>query len=75
LLALGIFGAGLGLRERIYRIGGFGVLALAIGRLFLLDVWRFDTLYRIASFLILGAVLLALSFVYHRFAEALRRWL
>ncbi|MEO8351035.1 MAG: DUF2339 domain-containing protein [Chthoniobacteraceae bacterium] len=75
LLALIIFGAGLGLRERIYRIGGFGVLALAIGRLFFLDVWRFDTLYRIASFLILGAVLLTLSFVYHRFAEALRRWL
>ncbi len=75
LLALVIFGAGLGLRERIYRVGGFGVLALAVGRLFFLDVWRFDTLYRIVSFLILGAVLLVLSFVYHRFAETLRRWL
>ncbi len=75
LLALIIFAAGLALRERIYRLGGFGVLALAIGRLFVIDVWRFDTLPRIASFLVLGVVLLVLSFVYNRFAEALRRWL
>ncbi len=75
LLALLIFAAGLALRERIYRLGGFGVLALAIGRLFVIDVWRFDTLPRIASFLVLGVVLLVLSFVYNRFAEALRRWL
>lgn len=75
LLALFIFAAGLGLRERIYRIGGFGVLGLAIGRLFVVDVWRFDTLPRIVSFLALGAVLLVLSFVYNRFAEAMRRWL
>ena len=75
VLALLIFGAGLSLRERIYRLGGFGVLGLAIGRLFVVDVWRFDTLPRILSFLVLGVVLLALSFVYHRFSEALRRWL
>ena len=75
LLALIIFAAGLGLRERIYRVGGFGVLGLAGGRLFFVDVWRFDTLPRIVSFLVLGAVLLVLSFVYNRFAEALRRWL
>jgi len=75
LLALIIFAAGLALRERIYRLGGFGVLALAVGRLFVVDVWRFDTLPRIVSFLVLGVVLLLLSFVYNRFAEALRRWL
>ncbi len=75
VLALLIFAAGLGLRERIYRIGGFGVLGLAVGRLFVVDVWRFDTLPRIVSFLVLGAVLLFLSFVYNRFAEAMRRWL
>jgi hypothetical protein len=75
LLALVIFAAGLGLRERLYRAGGFAVLGLAVGRLFVVDVWRFDTLPRIVSFLVLGGVLLALSFVYNRFAEALRRWL
>ncbi len=75
VLALIIFAAGLSLRERIYRVGGFAVLGLAIGRLFFVDVWRFDTLPRIISFLALGAVLLVLSFVYNRFAEAMRRWL
>jgi hypothetical protein len=75
ILALVMFGAGLGLRERAYRVGGFAILALAVGRLFIIDVWRFDTLYRIASFLILGAVLMLLSFVYNRFAEVIRRWL
>jgi len=44
-------------------------------RLLAVDVWRFDTLYRIVSFLVLGGVLLVLSFVYSRFAETLRRWL
>ena len=75
VLALLIFAAGLALRERLYRLGGFAVLALAIGRLFIIDVWRFDTLPRIVSFLALGIVLLALSFVYNRFAEGMRRWL
>jgi uncharacterized membrane protein len=74
-LAFVIFAAGLGLRERIYRLGGFAVLGLAVGRLFIVDVWRFDTLPRIVSFLVLGIVLLALSFVYNRFAETMRRWL
>lgn len=75
LLALGIFAAGLGLRERIYRLGGFAILALAVGRLFVIDVWSFDTLYRIVSFLLLGVVLLVLSFVYARYAETMKRWL
>jgi hypothetical protein len=75
VLALTIFAAGLGLRERLYRLGGFAVLGLAVGRLFVIDVWRFDTLPRILSFLVLGVVMLALSFVYNRFAETMRRWL
>ena len=75
LLALVVFAAGLGLRERIYRVGGFAILALAIGRLFVVDVWKLETIFRIVSFLILGAVLLFLGFVYNRFAETIRKWL
>ena len=75
ILALIVFAAGLTLRERVYRLGGFVILGLAIGRLFIFDVWKFDSLYRIVSFLVLGAALLALSFVYHRFAETLRKYL
>lgn len=73
ILALVVFAAGLALRERVYRLGGFAILTLALGRLFIFDVWKFDSLYRIISFIVLGAALLALSFVYHRFAETLRK--
>jgi uncharacterized membrane protein len=75
ILALVVFAAGLGLRDRIYRLGGFAILALAIGRVFLIDVWQLETIYRVLSFLVLGAVLLLLSFVYNRLAETFRRWL
>jgi len=75
LLALALFAAGLGLRERAYRLAGMTVLALAIGRVFLFDVWRFETLGRIVSFLVLGGVLLLLGYLYNRFGEKLRGWL
>lgn len=75
LLALVIFGAGLGLRERVYRLGGLTILAVAIGRIFIVDVWKLETIFRILSFLTLGAVLLLLGFVYNRFADAIRKWL
>lgn len=74
-LALLTFAVGLGLQERVYRLGGFAILTLAVGRVFLFDVWRLETLYRILSFLVLGAVLLLLGFVYNRYAEKIRRWL
>ncbi len=75
LLALVVFIAGLALRERIYRVGGFAILALAVGRIFIVDVWQLETLYRILSFLVLGAVLLVLGYLYNRFADSIRRWL
>ena len=75
LLALTLFFAGLGLRERSYRLAGLAVLALAVGRVFLFDVWRFETVGRILSFLVLGAVLLLLGYLYNRFGTKLREWL
>lgn len=75
LLALVVLGAGFALRERIYRWLGLLILAAAVGRVFCIDVWQLETIYRILSFLVLGAVLLALGFLYNRFADALRRWL
>jgi uncharacterized membrane protein len=75
LLALVVLGGGFALRERIYRLLGLVILAGAIGRIFCIDVWQLETIYRILSFLVLGAVLLALGFLYNRFADALRRWL
>jgi hypothetical protein len=74
-LAVAVFVAGLSLRDRIYRIGGFVILALAIGRIYAVDVWKLETIYRILSFMVLGIVLQALGFVYNRYADKIRRWL
>jgi len=74
LLALAVFLIGFVAHARVYRLAGMTFVTVAIGRLFLVDVWQFDTLLRIVSFLVLGAVLLVLGFFYNRFAEQVRRW-
>jgi uncharacterized membrane protein len=75
LLALGFFTAGIALRERMYRYLGLGVLACALGRVVIFDVWKLETLYRILSFMALGIVLLVLGFIYNRYQEKIREWL
>jgi len=75
LYAFLVLGLGFILRERTYRLLGLMILGTAVARVFLVDVWQFETIYRILSFLVLGAVLLTLGFLYNRLAETLRRWL
>jgi uncharacterized membrane protein len=74
-LAFVLFSSGFVLRERMYRWLGLGILACAIGRVFLFDVWKLETIYRILSFLALGVVLLALGFIYNKYQEKIREWL
>jgi hypothetical protein len=74
-LALAFFTAGMVLRERVYRWLGLGVLALALGRVVVFDVWKLETLYRILSFMALGIVLLVLGFIYNKYQEKIREWL
>ncbi|HWX22655.1 MAG TPA: DUF2339 domain-containing protein [Candidatus Binatia bacterium] len=75
LLALGLFTAGIVLRERLYRWLGLGILACAIARVFIFDVWKLETLYRILSFMALGIVLLVLGFIYNKYQEKIKEWL
>ncbi|HEY0549888.1 MAG TPA: DUF2339 domain-containing protein, partial [Verrucomicrobiae bacterium] len=74
-LAAALFILGFVLRERMYRWLGLGILACAVGRVFLSDVWKLETIYRILSFMALGVVLLALGFIYNKFQEKIRQWL
>jgi len=74
-LAAILFTLGFVLRERIHRWLGLGILACAVGRVFLSDVWKLDTIYRIFSFMALGVVLLALGFIYNKYQEKIRQWL
>jgi uncharacterized membrane protein len=61
-----IFAIGLRLEAIHYRLVGLGVFALAFARLFLHDLRALSAGPRIASFLIAGALLLAVSFIYTR---------
>jgi uncharacterized membrane protein len=75
MLALVFFTVGIALRERMYRWLGLGILACALGRVVVFDVWKLETLYRILSFLALGIVLLVLGFIYNKYQEKIREWL
>jgi uncharacterized membrane protein len=58
--------AGLVRRTRALRLGGLGVLALAVGKVFLVDLAHLDSIWRVGSFLAVGLLLLAGAFAYQR---------
>ena len=74
-LALSGFWAGLGFaaivagllrRKRALRLGGLGVLMLAVGKVFLVDLAHLESIWRVGSFLAVGLLLLAGAFAYQR---------
>ena len=70
-----VFAAGMILRERFHRWLGLGVLAAAVGRVVLVDVWKQETIYRVLTFMALGVALLVVGFIYNKFQDAIRKWL
>lgn len=64
--------AGFALRERLLRLAGLAVLSLCIPKLFFYDLRNLDTPARIASFLLLGTLLIAASWAYTRFRSQVR---
>jgi uncharacterized membrane protein len=66
-----IYGAGLMMfgfwkRSAFVRWQALVLIAFTIGKVFLFDVSELEQGYRILSFIALGAVLMAISYVYHR---------
>src|SRR5258708_37531074 len=53
-------------RSAFVRWQALALIAFTIGKVFLYDVSELDRGYRIVSFIVLGALLLAISFVYQR---------
>lgn len=79
-LALGLQGAillaaGFPLRERVLRLSGLALLLFCILKLFVHDLAQLEALARILSFVVLGLVLLAVSWTYTRFREQIRKLL
>lgn len=75
LEGIGLLALGFTARERTLRLSGLAVLLICIGKVFLYDLRNLETLYRILSFVGLGAVLLLVSWIYTRFKEQLRKYL
>ena len=62
--------AGLVLRRRRHRLWGFGLLLLAIAKVFAYDLAALASIYRVASLVVLGLLLLAAAFAYQRLRDA-----
>jgi uncharacterized membrane protein len=64
----GISALWVGLRSdaRLVRLAGLGLLCLAASKVFLYDLAALGSVYRVASFIVLGLVLLAAAFVHQR---------
>jgi uncharacterized membrane protein len=66
VLGLGLLWAGLRRDERAWRLAGFGLLAVAVGKVFLYDMATLGAEYRVISFVVLGLLLLAGAYAYQR---------
>ena len=66
LCGLALLWVGLRRDARILRLSGFGLLSLAVAKVFLFDMATLDSGWRILSFVVLGLLLLASAFAYQR---------
>src|SRR6185295_2993088 len=68
---IALLAAGFPLRDRVLRLSGIALLMFCILKLFLFDLRHLETLPRILSFMVLGLILVAVSWVYTRFRDVL----
>lgn len=65
--------AGFAARERALRLAGLVMLFICILKLFLYDLRELEALARILSFVVLGLVLLGVSWTYTRYKEQIKK--
>lgn len=70
-----LLAAGFPLRDRLLRLPGLALLVGCILKLFVWDLRHLDTLPRIFSFIVLGLILVGVSWIYSRFKEQVSRLL
>ena len=74
-IAAVLLGLGIAMRSGIYRRFGLGVFVLALGRAYAIDLHHLETFYKIVAFIVLGGVLIVVSFLYTRFRESFHKWI
>ena len=62
-------------RDRLVRLGGLALFWVTIFKVFLVDSFELTQGYRVASFFILGALLLATGYLLQRYRQRIREFL
>jgi hypothetical protein len=76
VMAVAIFSVALAVGERSYRLAGLLLLMVCVAKIIVFDVWNFnDTNARYITLILMGAILLTVSFLYGRFREKVRELL
>jgi uncharacterized membrane protein len=75
ILGLAVFLFALLVGVRSYRLAGLGLLLISVAKILLMDVWQLSPSDRYTTLIIMGLALLAVSFLYTRFGEVIRRYL
>jgi hypothetical protein len=75
LTGLALLATGFVVDGRTLRLEGLGLLLVCILKAFLYDLRNLETIYRILSFVALGLILIAVSWIYTRFRDHLHRLL
>jgi len=70
VLALGFV-----LQQRPVRLGGLALFAMCLGKLFFYDFSQLEMLSRIASFIVLGLLLIGASWAYSKYKDQIQRYL
>ena len=66
--------AGVRARSALHRILGLVFVVAVVLKLYLYDIWQLRLLHRVIAFAALGALLLAMSFLYSRHRGAIESW-
>lgn len=72
---LALLGAGFPLRDRVQRLSGLFLFMICVLKLFLYDLRQLETINRILSFIVLGGILVGVSWIYTRFRDRIQRYL
>lgn len=67
LFSVGLMGIGFARRAALVRKTALGLFAVTLGKVFLVDMANVSTPYRIASFMVLGSMLVGASWLYYRY--------
>ena len=70
-----IFLMAIAVNERSFRLTGLSLLLVCVGKVVFMDAWGLAPRDRYITFIILGAALFAVSFLYSKYRDTIRQYL